>query len=274
MMPLPKSLRRAVLAVLGVAVMALSPPSFAGNTTQVGTSGPSDFDVSCKGRDLLIGVSFVVGRDVDQIEPICQPRNKSGFTGKEYRLGQFGSRTTGSVGGTARCPFNMAIGRMHVYVDNQSQIHRFTLTCKPTSVDVVQPVFLKGPVNPPGTGGVDKSGGSVQCPSGELANGMIGGYTSSVHRLGLKCGPFQMSGGGGGDDEGEDEDEGPPPDNGGGKTRTAREATTIYDKPDGNDVDYLDEGDTVIIVSCEDGGEGWCKISKPRKGYVWGGDLN
>ena len=264
--------RRTLLVWLGVAAIALASPSYGGDPKQVGSAGGSPFDVSCNDGDLLIGVAYIVGRDVNQVEPICQPRKKAAFTGKEYRLGQFGGRTDGSISGVARCPFNTAVGTMVVYVDNQGQIHRFSLTCKPASADVVQPVYLKGPVNPPGHDGVDKSKGSLQCPTGQLANGMVGGYTSSVNRLGLKCGPFELTAVN--ETPPPDVDEPPPPDNDGGNTRTTSEATTIYDKPAGSEVDYLDEGVEVTIVSCEDDGQGWCKISRPRKGYVWGGDLN
>ncbi len=52
---------------------------------------------------------------------------------------------------------------------------------------------------------------------------------------------------------------------------TAANDTTIYDQPEGNDVAYLQAGDPVTITSCN--GDGWCKISKPRKGWVWGEDL-
>ena len=36
--------------------------------------------------------------------------------------------------------------------------------------------------------------------------------------------------------------------------------------------DIMGAGDPVTIVDCN--GDNWCRISKPRKGWVWGGDLN
>jgi hypothetical protein len=69
------------------------------------------------------------------------------------------------------------------------------------------------------------------------------------------------------DDQDQNADTG---DNGGGAS--AAQDTTIYDQPDGNDVDYLSAGDPVTIVSCN--GDNWCRISRPRQGWVWGGDLN
>ena len=260
-------LRRTLFVWLGVTLVALAAPGYADDTNQMGSQGGSPFDVQCKGADLLIGVSYIAGRDVDQVSPICQPRKGGSFTGGEYRLGQFGGRTDNSVAGALRCPFNMAIRSMHIYVDNQAQIHRFSLTCYPASSDIVQPVYLKGVVNPPGGGGVDQSGGNVSCPVGELAKGMTGGNTSSVNRLGLKCGTFEKTAVNNGDNTGGGN-------TGGGNTRTVKGSTTIYTKPEGSEIAYLNDGDAVTIVSCEDGGQGWCKISSPKKGYVWGGDLN
>ena len=48
--------------------------------------------------------------------------------------------------------------------------------------------------------------------------------------------------------------------------------TTIYDQPGGSDVDYLAAGDVVTIITCN--ADNWCRISKPRRGWVWGGDLD
>ncbi len=57
---------------------------------------------------------------------------------------------------------------------------------------------------------------------------------------------------------------------GGGGAQAAVD-TTIYDRPEGNDIAYLSAGDPVTIVSCN--GNNWCQISKPRSGWVWGDDL-
>ena len=48
--------------------------------------------------------------------------------------------------------------------------------------------------------------------------------------------------------------------------------TTIYAKPAGKEVAYLRAGDPVTIASCDN--IGWCKISDPVLGYVWGPDLS
>lgn len=82
--------------------------------------------------------------------------------------------------------------------------------------------------------------------------------------------PIEVGNGGNGDD-GNNGDDQPPPNNGGGQASAATD-TTIYDQPQGNDVDYLSAGDPVTIVQCND--NNWCQVSKPRKGWVWGDDLN
>jgi len=69
----------------------------------------------------------------------------------------------------------------------------------------------------------------------------------------------------------------PPPDNDDpkpppGKQATAAVDTTIFDKPAGEDVAYLSQGDPVTIVECN--ADDFCQISEPQAGWVWGPDLN
>ncbi len=61
---------------------------------------------------------------------------------------------------------------------------------------------------------------------------------------------------------------------GGGKGvgSATKSATTVYDEPAGNEVAYLSQGDAVTIAACDE--NGWCEISEPQRGYVWGGDLD
>jgi hypothetical protein len=48
--------------------------------------------------------------------------------------------------------------------------------------------------------------------------------------------------------------------------------TTIYAKPAGKEVGYLRAGEPVTIVSCDS--IGWCNVTAPQTGYVWGPDLS
>ena len=56
---------------------------------------------------------------------------------------------------------------------------------------------------------------------------------------------------------------------------TTRIATTIYDRPQGNDVAYLEKDESVTIISCtNEPNNNWCEISKPQHGFIFGDDLN
>jgi hypothetical protein len=59
----------------------------------------------------------------------------------------------------------------------------------------------------------------------------------------------------------------------GGKVRVAREATTIYADKGKREIGYLKKGASVKVRGCERGGKGWCQITQPMSGLVWGGDL-
>jgi hypothetical protein len=58
-----------------------------------------------------------------------------------------------------------------------------------------------------------------------------------------------------------------------GKLRVAREPTTVYARQAGREIRYLDAGDRVRVVGCEDHGRGWCQIVKPTASFVWGADF-
>ena len=59
-----------------------------------------------------------------------------------------------------------------------------------------------------------------------------------------------------------------------GKLTFAAQPTTLYARPGGKEIAYLDAGDKVTIIACEDNGQGWCQVSRPQPGYIWGGDLH
>lgn len=58
-----------------------------------------------------------------------------------------------------------------------------------------------------------------------------------------------------------------------GKVRVLREASTVYADRQGTEIAYLDAGARVTVVTCENSGHGWCRISGPTPGLIWGGDL-
>jgi hypothetical protein len=139
-------------------------------------------------------------------------------------------------------------------------------------------------------GGEGGGVGHANCGDDSYAIGTWGGYGSLVDAIGLTCATYHPA----------VVNPPPPPDNppppkpepkpdkpplkvdngdqsdsGNGDTgggATAATDTTVYDQPQGNDLAYLSAGDAVTIVSCN--ADNWCKISKPRNGWVWGDDLS
>jgi len=58
-----------------------------------------------------------------------------------------------------------------------------------------------------------------------------------------------------------------------GKIRTLKEASTLYSDKGNTEIAYFDKGDKVVVVGCEQKGQGWCQVIKPQPGLIWGGDL-
>jgi len=50
-------------------------------------------------------------------------------------------------------------------------------------------------------------------------------------------------------------------------------ASAVYARPAGKEIAYVKKGDRVTIKGCQDGPESWCEITKPKAGWVWGGDF-
>ena len=183
-----------------------------------------------------------------------------------------------------------AVRRFTVFLDNNQDIHHLRTTCGPLLPNTGQSVYLPATLT---TGGqAVPTGSSAGCPAGSIAVGVQGRYGALVDAIGLICSTFSFH-------------QPPPaptpndpnrpvkctgvrtptskcpyptpipPNQPTQHTRTAHVATTVYDARGGNDVDYLNQGDSVTIMSCDDAaGMEWCQISAPVKGYVWGEDLN
>lgn len=83
------------------------------------------------------------------------------------------------------------------------------------------------------------------------------------------------NGGGGGTPNGGDGGGTP---NGGGQTAVSPNGTWVYKKPNGDDsaknhAAEVPPGGQVTIVQCGNP-QGWCQVSQPAAGYVWGADVN
>lgn len=58
-----------------------------------------------------------------------------------------------------------------------------------------------------------------------------------------------------------------------GKTRVLKDASTLYSDKGNTELAYFDKGDKVVVVGCENKGQGWCQVIQPQQGLIWGGDL-
>jgi hypothetical protein len=58
-----------------------------------------------------------------------------------------------------------------------------------------------------------------------------------------------------------------------GKSRVLKDASTLYSDKGNTEIAYFDKGDKVVVVGCENKGQGWCQVIKPKQGLIWGGDL-
>jgi hypothetical protein len=269
---------------------ALSPSSAReGNTSSVGGPGGAEFHASCAPGEAVIGFYYTAGKDLDEIAALCQPLQGNRAEGPYHQLLAYGGLSL-SVEGTVTCSSIMVVQAIHVTVSAVNVIHDFWLTCRSLVTDLryeTKRSRTKG-----GEGG---NAYEANCGDDGYAVGLWGRAGSLVDAVGLACAdyppktvsppppppppdkpppppppkpkpdkpPLKVFDS---DDQDQNADTG---DNGGA---SAAQDTTIYDQPDGNDVDYLSAGDPVTIVSCN--GDNWCRISRPRQGWVWGGDLN
>ena len=270
------------LAGLGLAMLAASvAPGSAQDSYTYGMGGPGGalFDDPCQDGDVLVGFNYTSGKAMNSIAPVCQTVRDGHIVGHDYGLNTWGKAAAGYDGAyVLRCPPDMAVYAMHVWWDKNGIVHHVRAQCHVLAGNVAG-VYLKQTIT---FGGEASQDGVTKCPPGAFAIGMTGYYGALVDKLGLKCRVMQVA------DTTPPQPPpvvAPPPQQQTTTTpetpttpqpvrRTTATATTIYDSPAGNETDYLNAGDTVTIVSCEDDGQGWCKISTPKQGYVWGGDLN
>lgn len=250
-------------------------------TAEIGGRGGQPFADRCDFGDVLVGFEFSAGKAVDMVRALCREVSPAlQLVGDVDRLNSFGG--SGGNGTRERCSGQSAVTALNVSVDKFGVVHQFYAVC--SAID--------------GSGGsrsldIDGEGGEAsysdvaQCERG-FAVGIAGGYGALIDRIGLICEdivatlrpapasepppapakkvipPMQIDNkaGTGGANKG----------SAGGGGNTAKTDTTIYDQPGGSDRAYLSAGEAVTIKNCDDAG--WCEISQPERGYVWGEDLN
>ncbi len=259
-----------------------------GPTEIVGGPGGAPIYDHCPDGEFLTGINYVISGDLTNegknqdmvaVAAVCTTFSGNRAIGTEHALRVWGDPNVKSrYDSYVKCPLSKAAEQVSVKVKD-SLVNAFALTCRSIDAHDYQSTGYGTGYSPPA------NARTARCGGGALAVGIVGRYGTQVVGLGLLCKTMAVA-------------PAPPPvdtapsptpppienkpaqppltvdnsDNGDEGGPTAANDTTIYDQPEGNDIAYLQAGDAVTIVSCE--ADNWCKISKPKKGWVWGGDLN
>lgn len=284
-----------------------------GDTAQYGGTGGGDFREQCGDQDVLIGVNLTVGKDINSISPVCKGQQNGVPYGPSYFLHTWGDANdeeAWAVCGQGEVMQGVYIAKSNAQILHHLELRCRDVS---TGQVYKRHILHDNSITLTHGGEAVGEPDFANCGSGAFAVGIFGGYGANVDRLGLICGKFEQAAAPQQQDQTAPSPSGPPEkpikstgkggqntapanngpnlkptdngaggntnadqdDNGGNNNAGGASAavdTTIYDQPDGNDLDYLSAGDPVTIVSCND--DNWCKISAPRKGWVWGDDLD
>ncbi len=274
------SLRRVGLGLVVSAglVFGAAVPSSGEDTRQIGGPGGKGGGSHCAPGQLVSGFDYSSGKALDYLNANCWDPSTGRFKGATGGLGA--TIDLGTKNRTADCPLTMAVQSMRVFVDKHGIVHHVEAVCGGLAEN-----WPTGKIATTNSGGEASYSEEISCPRGFLASALIGAYGVLVDRVGLRC--TKVYDVGGNPPPAEKPAEKPPArapmkvtndqaplkvNNGAGGDGGDYAAvdTTIYDEPAGNEVDYISEGDPVTIRSCTDG---WCRITEPRRGYVWGEDV-
>ena len=270
-----------------------------GDTLKVGGGGGQEFHDFCGPGEAVVGITYKASKDLNVIWMTCQPMRDGHLEGRPSDHGAKGFYVDtghGSSQGWIGCPAPMVVQAIYASESAVRVVHDFWLRCR--NLVTGEHHNSDWSLTQGGQGGAT---GNADCGDDAYATGIWGGYGSLVDAIGLVCTvyhspvasppppppsdntpkpkldspkpdkpPLKINNGDG--DQNADNGNGNDSGNGSaGGGASAATDTTIYDQPEGNDVAYLSAGEPVTIVSCN--ADNWCKISKPRKGWVWGDDL-
>lgn len=293
------------LALLGPCGAASS--VLAAETKHLGNTDGKAFTAACADGLGIVGFAYNYSdTQLLAVAPICRVVDANGHaTGVVPKLGSFKGASGGSGAEPIVCRNDQAVRGLEVYLTASTSIFTFRPVCDGPGAPVTARTYSLPYDNAkkPST-----SHASVDCGSHFYTTALVGTYkdtgsqpTTGILSIGLVCqkeGEAPAAASGKADDTGAAEigddltveHDGPAAGGiqleidpgGGGKDRPsfAVAPTTIYQTPAGKEIAYLDRGQKVTIVECADdengkpGGEDWCQISKPKKGYVWGPDLH
>lgn len=300
----------ACLALLGLCGVTSS--ALAAETRHLGNTDGKAFTAACPDGLGIVGFAYNYSdTQLLAVTPLCRVVDATGnASGVVPKAGSFKGASGGSGAEPIVCKNDQAVRGLEVYLTKNTSIFAFRPVCDGPGGPVTARTYSLPYDNAhqPST-----SHAGVDCGSHFYTTALVGTYkdtgsqtTSGILSIGLVCQkegeePAPAAAKGGGDDEaeiGDDltvEHDGPAAAGGDGAIRFdvdigdlidgiagggkgklsfAEVPTTIYQTPAGKEIAYLDKGEKVTIVGCEDGGDGWCQISKPKKGYVWGPDLH
>ncbi len=310
-MLLGKILATALFGMVITAGLAFAPSAYADSRSNtVGDNSGTPFVASCKPGEALVGVVYNSAEQMYAIGALCRPIADGAFTGPLEQPAHIFGLQGGDGNDPSVCPEGHAVHQVSVYLTTNNRVHHLRFICRNIVGDHTADVYMKATTasGPVGSTGIAKCTGIAV---GEYATGIVGTYGGGVTSLGLQCHNLEDNSSDTGDNTTTNTDtaDNPPADtdtdtdNGNGddgnnntitiqvtppdqllppKTlkpgpsggvRTVKVATTLYAKPAGKELAYLNPGDKVSVVACENGGRGWCQVSKPAKGFVWGDDL-
>jgi hypothetical protein len=247
----------------------------------------------------MVGLSYKAGKDLNVVWMTCAAMHGPAADGRPSDQGAWGhyaDNNHGARGGSIQCPPPMVVQAIYLTESAVRLVHDFWLLCRDLATGAKFNTDWSLTM-----GGVGGPSGNANCGDDGYATGILVSYGSMIDALGLICTtyhpappavntppppqpppdkprpkpdkpPLKVL-------NGDDDNAAAGGGQGGGNGNVAAAAgaaaatdTTIYDQPGGSDVDYLAAGDAVTIVTCN--ADNWCRISKPRQGWVWGGDLD
>lgn len=274
----PNSILYFLSLCLALVAVGIAPVG-ASETRRIGNTDGKPFTASCGPGMAVSGFAYNSAEQLKAVAPLCRNIDADGrTTGPVAKAGPMKGVAQGNEGKPRSCIDGQAVYRLDVAMTEYSAIYYFRAGCRgPGSA----PQILK---NTGINGGSEGSKGVAECQAGMVATAVVGTYADTgpkqgILSIGLSCeAPGEPKKAAAQDNPEDGDNPGDDSGNGGAKDsagkRSAAQATTVYEQPEGDEIGYLDAGDGVSVITCDDGGQGWCQISKPMRGYVWGGDLN
>lgn len=262
------SVRSSILLCIGVVLLGLAAPSYAGQTNIVGGEGGSAFRIECPSGAFIFGFDIRFGKALDQIKPYCAQVRDGKFTDERSQPGWTGGN--GGSPGKVFCPGWNGLAGLDVFLDPKQIVRQLTMKC-----------YLPGnsqmnAVSSPSIGSYYYNE-SLQCPPNQFANGIVGRSGVLIDAIGLLCAeppaavnkPLPAS---------------PKPIKKTGRPRNPQPADAatiavllnvqVYDAPEENVIGELNAGDRVTLVGCN--ADDWCKVRGDKvptgQGFVYSGD--